>query len=44
MARAVALPIVFKTFNRILQRVIFLEEAIHTDNFEDIAQEWTHTG
>src|SRR6185503_7853398 len=39
---AVTLPIVVKTFDRVLQRGVIFKEAVHADDLENITQEGTH--
>ena len=40
---SVTLPIVIEALDRVLEGRIVLEEAVHADDFENIAQERTHS-
>jgi hypothetical protein len=44
MTGTVPLPIVIEALDRVFKRGIIFEEAVHADNFEDIAEKRTHAG
>ena len=39
---SVTLPIIVETFDGVFERGVVFEESVHTDDPENIAQEWAH--